>query len=250
MAQEIPELFDPALDDMELDFQLGVRKAGPRDAAASILATVSILERLDIRPMEWVAVPRMGGPQSFGDDTLPRTVEELAARAEAGARKDDAGSSYPEWGYFIQVLSFLEGTNRGTSPFHAAISDGKHDGSAGNSFSLEFEHALIPAREALVDCFVSLVQVWHPERGGVFGYEVARLRRGEAVWYPPVGALTYFAHDSGYVLPESPLVELRLLSGGVLAVLNDWTLDAVLSYADQVRAVNQGIPRTAGHMPG
>lgn len=43
--------------DIELDFQLGDREAGSRDIAASMLATVPILEGLDTRPMEWVGAP-------------------------------------------------------------------------------------------------------------------------------------------------------------------------------------------------
>lgn len=119
-----------------------------------------------------------------------------------------------------------------------------------HSFSWSiFERAVIPGHEAFIECFASLVQVWRPKRGRLFGYEVARLRRGEPVWYPPGGVLTYFAQDSGYVLPESPLVELRPLSGGVVAVLKDWTLDAVLAYAEEVRAVNEGIPGAVGPVP-
>lgn len=238
------DLFDSALDDIDLDLQLGGREAAPRDVAARILATLPILEQLDTRPMDWVGIPQTAG-QIAGPDTLGRTGEELAEVVVAGARKDDAGSFHPSWGYFVQLISFLKGSDRAVSPFHAAVSDGAHGGFSSDSFSLTFANALISGREAVVSSFSALIEVWQPTRGGVFGYEVSRLHRGEPAWCPPVGVLTYFAEDSGYVLPDNPLVELRRLRSGVMAILNDWTLDAVLAYGEAFRAVNDGIPRRA-----
>ncbi len=237
-------LFDSALDDIDLDLQLGGREAAPRDVAARILATLPILERLDTRPMEWVGIPQTAG-QIAGSDTLGRTVEELVELVAAGARKDDLGSFQPSWGYFVQLISYVKGTDRRTSPFHAAISDGAHNGSSSDSFSLTFEKAQVQGKDAIVETFASLVGVWRPTHGGIFGYEISRRRRGEQIWYPPVGALTYSAADSRYVLPDNELVELRPLPHGVLAVLKEWSLDAVLAYGEAFRAVNDGIPRRA-----
>ncbi|WP_223942019.1 hypothetical protein [Arthrobacter sp. StoSoilB22] len=238
------DLFDSALDDIDLDLQLGGREAGPPDIATRILATLEILERLDPRPMEWVGIPRSGGA-TLEHEKVGRTIEELGTLVMAGARKDDAERFHPSWGYFVQLISFLKGSDRAVSPFHAAVSDGAHGGFSSDSFSLTFADALVSGREAVVSSFSALIEVWQPTRGGVFGYEVSRLHRGEPAWYPPVGVLTYFAEDSGYVLPDNPLVELRRLRSGVMAILNDWTLDAVLAYGEAFRAVNDGIPRRA-----
>ncbi|WP_146116688.1 MULTISPECIES: hypothetical protein [unclassified Arthrobacter] len=238
------DLFDSALDDIDLDLQLGGREAAPRDVAARILATLPILENLDTRPMEWVGIPQTAG-QIARSDTLGRTVEELVELVVAGARKDDAGSFHPSWGYFVQLISYVKGTERGTSPFRAAVSDGAHDGPSSDSFSLTFEKAQVQGKDAIVSTFASLVEVWRPAHGGIFGYEISRRRRGEQIWYPPVGALTYAAAGSGYMLPDDELVDLRPLPHGVLAVLKEWSLDAVLAYGEAFRAVNDGIPRRA-----
>ncbi|MFE4194700.1 hypothetical protein ACFRJ9_02450 [Paenarthrobacter sp. NPDC056912] len=236
------ELFDSALDDIDLDLHLGGREAAPRDVAAKILATLPILEQLDTRPMEWVGLPQTSGQRS-GEDELGPDIEELIHLVNAGARRDDAGSFHPSWGYFVQLVAYVKGTERRTSPFHAAISDGAQGGPSSDSFSLTFGNALIFGKGALVSSFASLVEVWRPTHGGIFGYEVSRRRRGEAVWYPPVGALTYTAKASGYRLPVHELVELHPLPHGVLAVLKEWSLDAVLTYGEAFRAVNHGVPR-------
>jgi len=238
------DLFDSALDDIDLDLQLGGREAPPRDVAARIQATLPILENLDTRPMEWVGIPQTAG-QIARSDTLGRTVEELVELVVAGARKDDAGSFHPSWGYLVQLISYVKGTERGTSPFRAAVSDGAHDGPSSDSFSLSFEKAQVQGKDAIVSTFASLVEVWRPAHGGIFGYEISRRRRGEEIWYPPVGALTYAAAGSGYLLPDDELVDLRPLPHGVLAVLKEWSLDAVLAYGEAFRAVNDGIPRRA-----
>jgi hypothetical protein len=238
------ELFDSTLDDIDLDLQLGGREAGLLDVAARIGATLEILELLDPRPMEWIGLPRSGGPHTE-HEKVGRSVEELGTLVAAGARKDDADRLHPGWGYFVQLISFLTGSDRAVSPFHAAVSDGARGGSSSDSFSLTFANSRVSGREALVSSFGALIDVWQPTRGGVFGYEVSRLRRREPVWYPPIGVLTYFAEGSGYVLPDNSLVALLPLRNGLLAVLNDWTLEAVLTYGEAFRAVNQGLPRSA-----
>jgi hypothetical protein len=245
LAEQLTGLtFDPSLGKMRLNLQLGERETGPRDIASSVLATVPVLERLDTRPMEWAVVPDPIGPLSTYQP-LPGTAEELAVPVEAGAHKDASGRFYPHWGYYIQVCSFLQGTERRASPFDVSISDGAHKGSSDNSFSMRLERAHIPHREAFVECFAELVDVWHPMRGAVSAREVTKRQVREPIWYPPVGVLTYFAQESGYVLPESPLVELRRLKGGTLAVLKEWTLDAVLAYVEEVKAVNEGVHTAA-----
>jgi hypothetical protein len=85
------DLFDSALDDIDLDLQLGGREAAPRDVAARILATLPILEQLDTRPMEWVGIPQTGG-QLSGDDATGRTIEELVELVAAGARRTMPGA--------------------------------------------------------------------------------------------------------------------------------------------------------------
>ncbi|MFW0775218.1 hypothetical protein ACLRGI_18860 [Paenarthrobacter nitroguajacolicus] len=71
---------------------------------------------------------------------------------------------------------------------------------------------------------------------------ITRKNRDQPIWYPPVGVVTYFANDSGYVLPEDPLVDLHPLRRGTLAVLENWTLDAAQKYEAAFRAVNNNQP--------
>ncbi|MFC8038888.1 hypothetical protein ACFUOZ_05995 [Paenarthrobacter sp. NPDC057355] len=175
---------------------------------------------------------------------MEQDIEQLERLVAAGARKDDAGNFHPSWGYFVQLISYVRGTQRRSSPFHAAISDGTHDGPSSDSFTLTFENAQILGRDALVSCFASLVEVWRPTHGGIFGYEVSRRRRTEQNWYPPIGALTFTATGSGYNLPDDDLVDLHQLPHGVLAVLKEWSLEAVLTYGEAFRAVNIGMPRS------
>jgi hypothetical protein len=107
---------------------------------------------------------------------------------------------------------------------------------------LTFKQAMIPSRETFVACLVELFDLWLPERGGLFSSAITRKNRDQPIWYPPVGVVTYFASDSGYVLPEDPLVDLHQLQKGTTAVLKDWTLDAAQKYEAAFRAVNAGTP--------
>jgi hypothetical protein len=110
---------------------------------------------------------------------------------------------------------------------------------------LTFEKAQVQGKDAIVSTFASLVEVWRPAHGGIFGYEISRRRSREQIWYPPVGALTYSAADSGHVLPDNELVELHPMPHGELAVLKEWSLDAVHAYGEAFRADNDGIPHRA-----
>ncbi|MFC8038886.1 hypothetical protein ACFUOZ_05985 [Paenarthrobacter sp. NPDC057355] len=240
-------IFDPALGSLSLRLQLGIRADSAHEIAATILACVSVLERLDPRPMEWITVTRTA-PATAGGDTLPRNIDEATSLVKSGARKDDAGKFYQGSGYFLQLISFLKGSKRSVSPFHLSIGDGASDSPSSNSLKLTFRQATIPNREALVDCLVFLFDLWHPERGGLFSSAISKKNRDQPTWYPPVGVVTYFANEAVYVLPEGPLVDLRPLRGGTLAVLKNWTLDAVQKYETALRALNTGISndRTTG----
>lgn len=191
--------------------------------------------------MEWLHVnysdERMGR-----DNRLPRTHREMALSVEDGARKDDVGTFYPSWGYYVSMLGFLAGSDRRVCPFEVSTADGDQDGRSSDSFNLNFLEAAVPGRGALVDCVASLIDLWEPTRGGLFSSAITKNNRDQPIWYPPVGVVTYFANDSGYVLPEDPLVELRQLPNGTLAVLKDWTLEAVRRYEAAFRADNNGIP--------
>ncbi|BCW62162.1 hypothetical protein [Arthrobacter sp. StoSoilB22] len=241
MKEDGHTIVDPALDTLNLRLQLGVRADSAHEIAATILASVSVLERLDPRPMEWITVTR-AAPATAGGDFLPRNIDEATSLVESGARKDDAGKFYVGSGYFVQLVSFLNGTDRSVSPFYASIADGSSDAPSHNSLKLTFKQAMIPSRETFVACLVELFDLWPPEMGGLFSSAITRKNRDQPIWYPPVGVVTYFAYDSGYVLPEDPLVELRQLPNGTLAVLKNWTLEAVQRYEAAFRAVNNGIP--------
>ncbi|MFJ4169714.1 hypothetical protein ACIPY3_09400 [Paenarthrobacter sp. NPDC089714] len=231
--------FDPKLDDIDLDFLLGGRPARPAEIAGRILSTLSALEHLDARPIEWVDV-LYPGRSAATKEAIPRSVHEMELRVGDGARKDDAGNFYPSWGYYLSVLGFLAGSDRSLCPFSFSVSDGEDQPGSRNSFELELNEALVSGREAITECVASLVDIWSPIRGGVFGYEVTKQSENHPLWYPPVGVLTYMANGSGYTLPPSPLVDLRPLQNGTLAVLKDWTLDAVLAYQREFRAVTAG----------
>lgn len=171
-----------------------------------------------------------------------RNIDEATSLVESGARKDDAGKFYEGSGYFVQLVSFLNGTDRSVSPFRASIADGASDAPSHNSLKLTFKQAMIPSRETFVARLLELFDLWLPERGCLFSSAITRKNRDQPIWYPPVGVVTYFANDSGYVLSEDPLVELRQLQNGTLAVLKDWTLEAVQRYEAAFRADNNGIP--------
>lgn len=191
--------------------------------------------------MEWLHVnysdERMGR-----DNRLPRTHREMALSVEDGARKDDVGTFYPSWGYYVSMLGFLAGSDRRVCPFEVSTADGDQDGRSSDSFNLNFLEAAVPGRGALVDCVASLIDLWEPTRGGLFSSAITKNNRDQPIWYPPVGVVTYFANDSGYVLPEDPLVDLHPLRKGTLAVLKDWTLEAAQRYEAAFRADNNGIP--------
>ncbi|MFC8038887.1 hypothetical protein ACFUOZ_05990 [Paenarthrobacter sp. NPDC057355] len=234
-------LFDPALKRISLGLQLGGREAGPDDIAARLMSTLEVLEGLDRRPMEWLHVNY--SDQRLGrDNTLPRTHRELALSVEDGARKYDAGHFSPSWGYYILVLGFLAGSARRVCPFQISASDGEQDVKSSDPLSLRFDEAVVSGREVLVDSVAALIDLWKPTRGGISCSAITKKNRDQPVWYPPVGVLTYFAHDAGYVLPEDPLVDLRPLRGGNLAVLKTWSLEAVQEYEAAFRKVNAGIP--------
>ncbi|MFK0009788.1 hypothetical protein ACIQTZ_22325 [Paenarthrobacter sp. NPDC090520] len=236
------ELFDANLDDIDLRFHLGGRSATPVEIARRILSSVDVLEQLDTRSLEWVDVLYPGRSRA-ADDSLPRSFEDVVARVQDGARKDDVGNFHPSWGYYLSVLGFLAGSDRSLCPFSFSVSDGEDPPGSRNSFELELNDALVSGREAITECVASLVDIWAPIRGGVFGYEVTKRNENHPLWYPPVGVLTYMANGSGYTLPSSPLVDLRPLQNGTLAVLTDWTLDAVLDYQSEFRAVDAGAER-------
>lgn len=122
------------------------------------------------------------------------------------------------------------------------VTDGEQLPRSSDAFTLKFAQAEVTGRDAIIDCFAALICIWRPVRGAVDGLELAKRHRNDTILYPPVGVLTYFATDGGYVLPESPRAELRQLPNGVMAVLKEWTLEAVLSYEEAFRAVNQGTP--------
>lgn len=241
MREDGHTIFDPALGTLSLRLQLGIRPDSAHEIAATILASVSALERLDPRPMDWITVTR-AAPVTAGGDFLPRNIDEATSLVESGARKDDDGKFYEGSGYFVQLVSFIKGSERSVSPFHASIGDGASDAPTRNSLKLTFKQATIASRETLVDCLVVLFDLWRPERGGLFSSAVNRKNRDQPIWYPPVGIVTYIANDSGFVLPEDPLVELRQLPKGTLAVLKNWTLESVQRYEAAFRAVNNGIP--------
>jgi len=241
VPEDCHTIFDPTLGTLSLRLQLGTRTDKAHESAATILASVSVLERLDPRPMEWITVAR-AAPATAGGDLLPRNIDEATSLVKSGARKDDAGKFHEGSGYFVQLVSFLNGTDRSVSPFHASIADGASDFPSHTSLKLTFKQAMIPSRETFVTCLVELFDLWLPERGGLFSSAITKKNRDQPIWYPPVGVVTCFANDSGYFLPEDPLVDLRPLSRGTLAVLKNWTLEAVQRYEAAFRAVNNGIP--------
>ncbi|MCM0618336.1 hypothetical protein MOD31_20120 [Paenarthrobacter sp. TYUT067] len=155
MKEDGPTIVDPALDTLNLRLQLGVRADSAHEIAATILASVSVLERLDPRPMEWITVTR-AAPATAGGDFLPRNIDEATSLVESGARKDDAGKFYEGSGYFVQLVSFLNGTDRSVSPFRASIADGASDAPSHNSLKLTFKQAMIPSRETFVARLVEL----------------------------------------------------------------------------------------------
>lgn len=65
--------FDSALGTLSLRLQLGTRTDKAHESAATILASVSILERLDPRPMEWISDTR-AAPVTVGGDSLLRAA--------------------------------------------------------------------------------------------------------------------------------------------------------------------------------
>jgi hypothetical protein len=234
-------LFDPALRSIELHMYLGGRVANPSAIADKVLTTLDLLETLDTRPMEWLHVnyseQRMGS-----DNKLPRTHPQMELSVEDGARKDDAGQFYASWGYSVSILGFLAGGDRRVTPFDLVVVDGDQDPRSGNSFRLSFDDALVPDRDSIVESFASLVKIWGPTRGAIDGLELAKRHRNDRVLYPPIGVITYFAENTSYTLPASPVVDLHPLNGGTLAILKDWTLESVLAYEELFRALNEGIP--------
>jgi hypothetical protein len=115
MGTVTAELFDPALARISLGLQLGGRKAGPDDIATRVLSTLDCLEGLDSRPTEWLHV-NYSHDRMCHDNRLPRTHREMALCVEDGVRKDDVGSFYPSWGYYLSILGFLAGSARGVCP--------------------------------------------------------------------------------------------------------------------------------------
>ncbi|MFJ4030261.1 hypothetical protein ACIPWF_23140 [Paenarthrobacter sp. NPDC089989] len=155
---------------------------------------------------------------------------------------DDAGRFHPSFGYFVSLFGFLAESKREVFPFHISVTDGCPGPHSGDSFKLGFDEADVAGCSAIVDGFCALIDIWEPVRGAVSGLALAKLHRNDPILYPPIGVLTYFANSSGYNLPESPLVDLRVLQHGTVAVLKEWTLEASLEYKKSFAAVNEGIP--------
>lgn|GEM_PF-6593274 len=179
IAQKLVDL-DDAYDDgwgEEPDAMQVISRLGlPR-----VLSTLDCLEGLDSRPMEWLHVnysdERMGR-----DNRLPRTHREMALSVEDGARKDDVGTFYPSWGYYVSMLGFLAGSDRRVCPFEVSTADGDQDGRSSDSFNLNFLEAAVPGRGALVDGVASLIDLWEPTRGGLFSSAITKKNRDQPIW--------------------------------------------------------------------
>ncbi|MFJ4026601.1 hypothetical protein ACIPWF_06765 [Paenarthrobacter sp. NPDC089989] len=191
--------------------------------------------------MEW-AHANASRQRTHNDDILPRSLQDLSLSVEDGARVDDAGKFHPGFGYFVSLFGFLAGSKREVFPFDISVTDGCPGPRSGDSFKLGFAEADVAGCEVIIDGFCALIDIWEPVRGAVSGQALAKLHRDDPILYPPVGVLTYFANNSGYTVPESPLVHLRALTHGTVAVLKQWTLEANLEYKKAFAAVNEGIP--------
>lgn len=236
------ELFDSALRAIDLRLLLGGRETSPAEIATRLRSTLQLLESLDSRRMEWLHVNFAGQRSPGQPNPLSRDLEHLTLSVENGARVDDAGKFHPSFGYYFSALGFLDGSERNVCPFDISVTDGCQGPRSADSFKLRFADAKVRDRDAITDCVANLIQIWEPTRGGLHGLELARRHRNDVVRYPPIGLITFFDRSSTYTLPESPLIELRRGQNGTLAVLHEWTLDAVLSYESEFRSVNQGIP--------
>ncbi|WP_460467601.1 hypothetical protein [Calidifontibacter terrae] len=110
-----------------------------------------------------------------------------------------------------------------------------------NSFRVAFETVAPIDRASIVKFFARTVELWAPERGGIFSLQATRHAKGRTPWYPPIGVVNYFANTAGYKLPTAEKVCISDVGDGQMAVLDDWSFNSIVTYDGAFVAENIGI---------